>query len=196
MKMAEAKQDKRKSIIMAAEKLFAKSGFHGTDVDLIARSAGVSKGSVYNYFDSKDEILMSVIEEGVEELDRQMLKYITPLADPVEKIKKGIEFYIKFLEKREPLFRVLTGDRISMRMDLKKRFHMLIFSRIAPAQNMIADAVNDGKLKKVDPYIAATCLIGMIDSLFLRVVYEGKKMSTKHKAEQITKLFLEGMLLK
>ncbi|MBD3219041.1 MAG: TetR family transcriptional regulator [candidate division Zixibacteria bacterium] len=193
--MAETKPDKRRSIIKAAEGLFAKSGFHGTDVDLIAKSAGVSKGSVYNYFDSKEEILMSVIEEGVNELDRQMKKYIRPLSDPIEKIKKGIEFYIKFLEKREPLFRVLTGDRISLRMDLKKRFHMNMFARIEHAQIMIAEAIKDGKLKKVDPYVAATCLIGMIDSLFLRVVYEGKRMSTKHKAEQITKLFLEGMLL-
>ena len=43
--MVEAKQNKRKSIIEAAEKLFAKSGFHGTDVDQIAKTAGVSKGS-------------------------------------------------------------------------------------------------------------------------------------------------------
>jgi AcrR family transcriptional regulator len=193
--MVEAKQNKRKSIIEAAEKLFAKSGFHGTDVDQIAKTAGVSKGSVYNYFDSKEEILIYVIEEGVDELDRKMRKYIMPLQDPIEKLKKGIEFYIKFLEKREPLFRVLTGDRISLRMDLRKRFHMNIFARSQHAENMIAEAIRDGKLKKVDPYIAATCLIGMIDALFLRVVHEGKKMSAKHKAEQITKLFLEGMLL-
>ena len=193
--MVEAKQNKRKSIIEAAEKLFAKSGFHGTDVDQIAKTAGVSKGSVYNYFDSKEEILIYVIEEGVDELDRKMRKYIMPLKDPIEKLKKGIEFYIKFLEKREPLFRVLTGDRISLRMDLRKRFHMNIFARSQHAENLIAEAIRDGKLKKVDPYIAATCLIGMIDALFLRVVYEGRKMSAKHKAEQITKLFLEGMLL-
>ncbi len=193
--MAEAKQDKRKSIIKAAENLFAKSGFYGTDVDLIAKSAGVSKGSVYNYFDSKDEILMSVIEEGIDELDARMAKYVRPLDDPIDKLKKGIEFYVKFLEKREPLFKVLTGDRISLRMDLKKRLHMKIFARILPAQNLIAEAVKEGRLRKVDPYIAATCLIGMIDILFFRLVHEGKKMSTKHKVEQITKLFLEGMLL-
>ncbi|HEQ99512.1 MAG TPA: TetR/AcrR family transcriptional regulator [candidate division Zixibacteria bacterium] len=193
--MAEAKQDKRRIIIEAAEKLFAKSGFHGTDVDQVARTAGVSKGSVYNYFDSKEEILISVIEEGVDELDKKMRRYISPLDDPIEKLKKGIEFYVRFLEKREPLFKVLTGDRISLRMDLRKRFHLKIFARTEHAQKMIAEAIKDGRLKKVDPYIAATCLIGMIDSLFFRVVHEGRKMSAKHKAEQITKLFLEGMLL-
>jgi len=50
-------EDKRQAILDATLRLISKNGFHGTAMSKIAQEAGVSTGSIYHYFDSKDELI-------------------------------------------------------------------------------------------------------------------------------------------
>ncbi|HKJ78009.1 MAG TPA: TetR/AcrR family transcriptional regulator [Prolixibacteraceae bacterium] len=58
------RKQKKKLIMETALELFAEQGFHATSVSQIAQKAGISKGLTYNYFESKDDILHEIIEEG------------------------------------------------------------------------------------------------------------------------------------
>jgi len=58
------RQEKTKLILDTALELFAKKGFHQTSISDITRKAGISKGLLYNYFGSKDEVLRSIIQTG------------------------------------------------------------------------------------------------------------------------------------
>lgn len=58
------RQEKRNLIMDTALELFAQNGFHGTSISHISKKAGISKGLVYNYFESKEEILKSIVQSG------------------------------------------------------------------------------------------------------------------------------------
>ena len=58
------RQEKTKLILDTALELFAEKGFHQTSISDITRKAGISKGLLYNYFGSKDEVLRSIIQTG------------------------------------------------------------------------------------------------------------------------------------
>ncbi|MBS9781056.1 MAG: TetR/AcrR family transcriptional regulator, partial [Gammaproteobacteria bacterium] len=64
------KQDKRQKIINTAVKLFVKDGIHQTSIQMLAKKAGVSTGSVYTYFDSKETLVVeafyNVLHESIE----------------------------------------------------------------------------------------------------------------------------------
>ena len=60
--------DKRPRILEAAVKVFAKNGFYATRVSDVAKAAGVADGTIYLYFKSKDELLLSLFEDRVEKL--------------------------------------------------------------------------------------------------------------------------------
>src|ERR1700721_2745802 len=60
--------DKRERILQAAIRVFAKKGFHATRVSEVAKAAGVADGTIYLYFKSKDELLVSLFEDRVERL--------------------------------------------------------------------------------------------------------------------------------
>ena len=62
------RQQKREQIMSAALELFAVEGFHSTSISDIAEKARISKGLMYNYFKSKDELLASIMETGFDKL--------------------------------------------------------------------------------------------------------------------------------
>ncbi len=63
----EIKKNKREQIINAALKVFAEKTFKGASVSMITKKAGVSKGLLYSYFKSKDDLLKQIIFEGIDE---------------------------------------------------------------------------------------------------------------------------------
>src|SRR5579859_3863643 len=60
--------DKRERILDAAVRVFASKGFHATRVSEVAKAAGVADGTIYLYFKSKDELLVSLFEDRLERL--------------------------------------------------------------------------------------------------------------------------------
>lgn len=60
------RQEKRKLILETALELFAENGYYGTSISHIAKKAGISKGLLYNYFESKEDVLKSIIQSGYE----------------------------------------------------------------------------------------------------------------------------------
>jgi AcrR family transcriptional regulator len=61
----EMRESTRKRIIDTALELFANAGYHSTSISQIAKSAGISKGLMYNYFESKEMLLRDIIIDGV-----------------------------------------------------------------------------------------------------------------------------------
>lgn len=60
----EIRTEKRSLIMHTALELFAEKGYHQTSISQIAKSAGISKGLMYNYFDSKEALLGEIFQEG------------------------------------------------------------------------------------------------------------------------------------
>ncbi|MCD6201977.1 MAG: TetR/AcrR family transcriptional regulator [Bacteroidales bacterium] len=66
------RQEKRQVILDTALTLFAQGGYHETPISLIAKEAGVSKGLIYNYFESKESLLNEIVSLGLDELIKEL----------------------------------------------------------------------------------------------------------------------------
>lgn len=64
----EIREQKRELIISTALELFAKNGYHQASIEMIAKKAGISKGLMYNYFESKEALVRAILKKGVEEM--------------------------------------------------------------------------------------------------------------------------------
>lgn len=85
------RQEKRKVILETALELFAEYGFHATSISTIAKKAAISKGLVYNYFESKNDVLEEIIDQGFHQ--------VHDLLDPNKNGVLTDEEFISFLEK-------------------------------------------------------------------------------------------------
>lgn len=109
------REDVRKKILDAAESLFAQKGFDATGIDLIAKTAGITKSLIYYYFESKDEILSKLFQDFISE-SIEIKKYITDntMADNsqfnIEKILK--DHTLPFLLSHKDIIKIAFTESI------------------------------------------------------------------------------------
>lgn len=63
----EQRAQTRADLLAAAAEVFARNGYHGTSVDMVAEAAGYTKGAVYSNFSSKEELFLALLEERLED---------------------------------------------------------------------------------------------------------------------------------
>jgi AcrR family transcriptional regulator len=101
----EIRETRRKEIMDTAMELFAVEGFDKTSISKIAQKAGISKGLLYNYFSSKEELIKTIIFNGLDGL----MGYIDPNHDGVltrDELKSFIEAFFNAVQKNEHYWRL------------------------------------------------------------------------------------------
>jgi AcrR family transcriptional regulator len=83
----ERKAERRAQIVAAARACFARAGFHNATLQDVFAEAGLSAGCVYNYFRSKDELMLAIAEERHEE-ERRLIAEASEMDDPVAALRR------------------------------------------------------------------------------------------------------------
>jgi TetR/AcrR family transcriptional regulator, fatty acid metabolism regulator protein len=174
--MASAKAppiDKRRMILDAAIRVFARQGFHNCRVSDIADEAGVAYGLVYHYFKSKDQVLNELFTErwslllvASEEADRESIP-------PREKLAKIAGFIIDSYRHEPELMKVIIVE-VTRAANSFGRTHL---PEIRRAYEMIAkivsDAQADGSFRRdVDPVFASMWFYGAIEQLLSGWIFD------------------------
>jgi len=156
------RQEKRGIILQTALELFATRGYHETTISLIAQEAGISKGLVYNYFDSKEALLAEIISEGMGEL-LQDLQVEDPKPFTKEKLQHYIHDTFRKLEENTKFYQLFFSLIIQPRV--LTIFRENFFSQILPMMNLLekyyADRGEDDPKAKTYLFVAVLDGVGM-----------------------------------
>lgn len=90
---------RRQQIVEAATRLMEKQGFHDTSVSALAREAGISVGTVYQYLESKESILLLVLEDVLESYAEEVPAAMADLVDPLERLVAGFLAYCEVVDR-------------------------------------------------------------------------------------------------
>jgi AcrR family transcriptional regulator len=88
----ERKAERRAQIVAAARSCFARSGYHNTTLQDVFAQAGLSAGCVYNYFRSKDELMLAIAEERHED-ERRLMAEASEMDDPVAALRQVAQMF-------------------------------------------------------------------------------------------------------
>ncbi len=165
--------DKRRQILDAAIRVFARQGFHSTRVSDIADEAGVAYGLVYHYFKSKDEVLNELFSErwslllsAIEESDHEG---ITPRA----KLEAVAGFIVDSYRHDPELMKVIIVE-VTRAANSFGRTHL---AEIRRAYDSIAKIVADGQeagvfRRDIDPTFASMSFYGAVEQLLSGWIFE------------------------
>jgi AcrR family transcriptional regulator len=195
------KKEKQEQIISAAIREFTKNGFAATTISDIARAAGIGKGTVYEYFSTKEEIIEHTFNFFVRSLEMDFEAILISGLAPVDKLKRIFDSFTRFIdsESQEMLELMFDFWSVSIRhkeskgiifQEMKKFYQAYreIFSDI------IIEGMGDGSIRKdINPLSAASMIVGALDGIMVQWVLDRESFDFKDVVKTMASSFLNGI---
>ena len=129
-KFAEMREKSRNLIIEKAMDVFAKHGYYKASINMISKAAGISKGLIYNYFKSKDELLETVFMEGFKYFD-EMMKINQTEISAYEKLEILLNNFTRSLKDNLTFWKlyqnIISHPNISQKLTKFKEYYESVF---------------------------------------------------------------------
>ena len=171
-----SREDRRQAIIDAAVQVFAQKGFFGAKVSEIAETAGVADGTIYLYFRSKDELLISLFEEKMELIIDELTRLLDPIENPEEKVRRYVVAHLELVASHPQLMQVLT---IELRQSARfiKEYSPKGFGRyLGILGSILEDGQEQGVFRaELHPGLFRRALFGAIDEISLEWILKSRE---------------------
>jgi AcrR family transcriptional regulator len=161
--------EKQERLLAVAKKAFSETGFAGTSINVIAESAGISIGSLYKYFRSKEDLFLAIIEQGRGVLEEVLGGIVGTDAPVPVRIENLLRAAVEYSRKDPEFVRIYIDCTTQGLAPLAARLSSRIESIAAEAYGrLIREAQARGDVDpSLDPSITAFCL----DNLLLMLQY-------------------------
>ena len=160
-------EKKRKSIIEAAIEEFREQGFLGAKTTRIAKRAGVSSRTLYNHFESKEELFEAISEIMVER--NTAMKQVAYAPDqPLDKqLVNALERYVATITEAEVMgLNRMVISELLRDLERSRAFFAEMATHDYPITQLIKEAMEAGALRHADPILAANQLLGLVKTFF------------------------------
>jgi len=197
------REKKRKKIMQAAMKIFSKKGYSPAVLDEVAYEAGIAKGTLYLYFQDKEDLFFSTIMSVFDKLIDIISKNTDKSMNPCEVLKNLIYIQLDFFNQNRDFFRIVeTVMHENIFQGHKKFFNVLIEKRRIFIQyliDVVERAKKEGSIRKdISNELIISCYEGIVSEQIRWIVtYElDKEVNINEKSQAITDIFFNGVLSK
>lgn len=182
----------KRAIFDAAIKIFSVSGYEGATMDDMAQEAGVAKGTLYYHFKSKEEIFKYIITEGVEVIKEQIAEASQKEEDALSKLKALCRLQLNLVYEKRDFFKVimsqLWGQEVRQ-LELRE----VIDNYINSIEKYIKEAMDEGIIKKGEPYFMAYIFFGLLCSAAVYELINKDKSNIDEVSENLMMYILHGI---
>ncbi|ALC81957.1 MULTISPECIES: TetR/AcrR family transcriptional regulator [Bacillus] len=187
------KRPKYMQIIDAAVIVIAENGYHQAQVSKIAKQAGVADGTIYLYFKSKEDILISVFREKMGQFIERMEKEIQSEHTAEKKLSRLIKQHFSLLSENQHLAIVTQLELRQSNLALRQKINEILKGYLFILDDIIQAGKESGEFKQsLDVRLARQMIFGTIDETVTTWVMNDQKYSLDGLAEDIHQLLIYG----
>jgi len=197
------KDERKKEFIFAAMLEVAQKGLNNVTIDHIAVSAGIGKGTVYEYFSSKEEIFGAAMAEFMGQIEAIQARKLFRATTPPEKLKAILDSWVEVSETLGYEFMKLTIDiwaegirqgnpELSEVMNIKQVYYE--YREIVSA--IINDGINGGIFNAVDTKTVAGIFLATVDGLLIQWLIDRESMDIRKTADMLFQTVMQGISIK
>ncbi len=191
------KDNRKKNILKAARSLFFKKGFTKVTVDEIAKTSELGKGSIYLYFNSKEEIYAQILLNDIDGFNEKVDVLLERKSTAADLLKELSRLYIDYFLDDSELFRILITYMLQpAKMNLTEKLNAEILNAIARSIDVIGSVLQMGvDTKEFSPELNIkknqSAFWGLLNGIISLYVFSGSPVNRKEKIYSTTKLALE-----
>lgn len=188
--------DRHTQIREAALRVFARKGYRNTVVEDVADEAGVAKGTVYTYFDRKEELLGAVFEGLMDELRGRQADILESDRPPLNKIRALHRSFADLLGGNDDFARVMLDIWVAGMQDPERfgiDFKTLYAEYRALVRRLLEEAKTRGDVRDTLPDLTPAVLIGAIEGVLLQWVLDPEGVDFPEAADEVIDVLYRGV---
>jgi len=168
---------RRRDILAAAERVFDKYGYAAATVDEVAAEAGLSKGSLYNYFRSKEDLFTQVFADVIAIDEDKFDAMLAGEGSARDKIRALLGFSAKGLEQHKRLGRLVleiwaNAARQSKDGEMANWFNQMYSRWRGKIAKVMVQGRDEGDFHVEDPSISAALLMAILDGIHIQMILD------------------------
>ncbi len=173
------KENRKQAILKAARKLFFEKGFKAVTVDNIAQKAELSKGSVYLYFKSKEEIYTHILLNDIDKFHRKINDLLQFEEQASDTLKRLANIYIDFFLNEKELFRIfmafmLNTDQMNLPDGLHNSAVNMTNKTVTIFEKIFQDGIDKGEFpRSTNLRQSRNALWGMLNGVISLYLFTG-----------------------
>ncbi|MBD3377576.1 TetR family transcriptional regulator [candidate division KSB1 bacterium] len=194
------KEAKKHEILIAAMSLFAKNGVIQTKMTDIAQATGIGKGTIYEYFRSKEDIFATAYEMIFNSTIDKVQSILNSSLEPEEKLRQLMSVTVdNFFHDGGKFAGIMMSfwsegirnkdDRIIDIIDLSKVYHE--YRHIIAG--ILTEGIEKGYFRQMNTFMSASALIGAMDGILLQVILDPNLFSPQQAMETLLDMYLNGI---
>ncbi len=185
-------KEKPKSVLIleAAAQVFSEKGFYAATVEEIASRAGVGKGTVYEYFPSKEALFRAMLRAGMQSYlaaVRSRLKNPTSARGALEQIALA---HVGFIREKSALARLIADEQIGLSPEGREWLWRMKERKLEAVARVIAKGIEEGEFRPADPRLAAEVFLGVVGAICVPVLFSSGDSA---EAGELESRVLEGL---
>jgi len=145
-----SKPNAKERILEAALEVFSHKGFHPATMDEISDKAGVGKGTLYRYFETKEKLFAELVRLRLEELGATAGSVIDGRDDVLTMISKCIRMYFEFFDRNQRLYRLIIQEQLDLGEHSPDEYFRKVMRAIPNLKRKVYEGTQQGILKDVD----------------------------------------------
>jgi AcrR family transcriptional regulator len=184
----------RGRVYEVAAEVFHRKGYDNTSMSDVAEAAGLTKAGLYHHISSKESLLYTILDYGLDLTDSYVVAPLASIPDPVERLKTMIDLHLRLvLEERNLEVTGLLHECRTLAATDKGKINRRKKAYVRMTTDLIAEIAAQYNVKTINPKLAAFALLGM-----LNWTYQWYKTSGPIRCDEIIenfqKIFLQGIL--
>ncbi len=198
--MSPKDEERRKQILDAAQKVFAKKGFNGASIKDLAKAAGISPGLLYWYFKDKTDLFTSLLSERIEEGFGSLAGQVSFDLPPEEFLPRFGRFYLGLFEQpmNTALFKVMIANTQSFPAAVRQVQGQVVGRILGALQAYFQHQIEIGRIRPCDTEMVTRTFMGsLVAFLLLRHVLQdeqGREIAVDTFVDGVVDVVLRGIL--
>jgi len=196
--------ERRRQILEGAKRVFAKRGYHDTNIGHICRDVGIARGTLYQYFDSKHQIFTHVVQ-GLLDRVRKFIdttpkielptNFVPTMDDVLQYSQRSIKRCLNAVFEDEASLRIIVREAVGLDVRIDKIIRSIDDIVIIRFAEDIAAAQRLDVLRKdVEPRVAALFVLGGLQKLAIDALERKAPINLDKIARDATHLYMKGLL--
>jgi AcrR family transcriptional regulator len=184
---------KRKALVDAVLHVFSEQGVQGLTMDNVAIEAGVAKGTLYAYFENKQQLLKTAIDAGIAPLIDELTTLLESNLTPIEKLQKLTLRHLAYCDEHKNFFSILVHDRQAVQDRMQRYKNGPYNDFLKRTARVIAAGIKDGSLRNTNPIYLASMLIESNIAVIHQRLQSDHPGPVEKDARSISDAFLFGI---